>query len=175
MRSLMSREGESRSGEIEAKVVMALNAVVDEVAADILDRNYDAAKIAAARNSGQYVTLFEAVRLQVGRELYTRGNLTTDELAQTVRAVVEPWREEIRHTTEMRAVTPSDPDEYEIEYWRKDTPHDRKLKREIPADKTSITLDNLEPGIWVTRIRGWNKAGPGPWSDAEEVEVKHAN
>ena len=171
----MASEDKVTGGDIEVKVMMAINAIVDEVAADILERDYDAEKIAAARNSGQYATLFEAVRLHVGREIYTRGNLSTEELAQTVRAVVEPWRKEIRHTTELRAVTPSDPDEYEMEYWRKDAPHDRKLKRRIPADQTSATIDNLEPGIWVARLRGRNKAGAGPWSDTSEVEVKHAN
>lgn len=171
----MSNEGEIKSGNLEVKVVMAIHAVVDEVTADILERKYDAEKVAAAKNTGQYATLFEGVRLHVGREIYTRGNLSTEELAQAVRTVVEPWQKEIRHTTEMRATTPSDPDEYEMEYWRKDAPHDRKLKRGIPANKTSTTLNDLEPGTWVARIRGRNKAGPGPWSDTTEVEVKHAN
>ena len=171
----MSGKEEVRNETLEVKVVMAINAVVDEVAADILDRGYDAAKVAAARDSGQYVTLFEGVRLHVGQEVYTRGGLSEGELAEAVRTVVEPWRKHIRHTTKMRASRPSDPDEYEMEYWRKDTPHDRKLKRGISADQTSATIDNLEPGIWVARIRGWNKAGPGPWSDTAEVEVKHAN
>ena len=47
---------------------MAINAIVDEVAADILNRGYSAAKVTAARKSGQYVTLFEGVRLHVGRD-----------------------------------------------------------------------------------------------------------
>ena len=171
----MASKSEVTGGDIEVKVVMAINAVVDEVAADILERDYTAKKVAEARDLGQYVTLFEAVRLHVGREIYTRGNLSTEELAQTVRAVVEPWRKEIRHSTEMRTVTPSDIDEYEMEYWRKGAPNDRKLQQGIPADQTSATIDDLEPGIWVARIRGRNKAGPGPWSDTAEVEVKHAN
>ena len=168
----MSSEDEVRSGKLETKVVMAINAVVNEVAADIIEREYDAAKVAAARDSGQYATLFEGVRLHVGKEIYTRGDITDDELAQTVRTIVEPWREKIRHTTEMRAVHSSNPDEYEMEYWRKEAPHDRKLKQGIPGSQRNTTLDDLEPGTWVARIRGRNKAGPGPWSETTEVTIK---
>ena len=167
----MSSEGDVGSGSLEVKVVMAINAVVDELAADILERNYDAEKVAAARDSGQYATLFEGVRLHVGREIYTRGGLSDDELAQTVRTVVEPWRKEIRHTTEMRARHASDPEEYELEYWRKEEPHNRKSRKGIPLNQTSATMNNLEPGTWMARVRGWNKAGPGPWSDTSEVTI----
>ena len=167
----MASEEQTEGGSLEVKVVMAIHAVVDEVTADILERNYDAAKIAEARDSGQYATLFEGVRLHVGRELYTRGNLSKDELAQTVRRFVEPWQKEIRHATEMRAKHASDPEEYELEYWRKDEPHNRQSKKGIPWNQTNAIIENLEPGTWVARIRGWNKAGPGPWSDTSEVTM----
>ena len=157
----MSDRDEVRKETLEVKVVMAINAIVDEVAADIFDRGYLAAKVTAARKSGQYVMLFEGVRLHVGREIYTRGELSEKELAETVRAVVEPWREHIRHTTKMRASHLSDPDEYEMEYWRKEAPHDRKFKQGIPGDQTNATIDNLEPGTWVARVRGRNKNGTG--------------
>ena len=168
----MSSENEVSSGDLEVKVVMAINAVVNEVAVDILERKYDAEKVASASESGQYATLFEVVRLHVGREIYTRGQLSEDELAQTVLTVVQTWQNHIRDTTEMRTKHASDPDEYEMEYWRKESPHDRKLKRGIPGDQTNTTIDNLEPGTWVIKIRGRNKAGPGPWSDTTEVTVK---
>lgn len=171
----MSNEGEIKGGSLEAKVVMAIHAVVDEVTADILERKYDAKKVAEARDSGQYATLFESVRLHVGREIYTRGNLSADELAQTMRTIVELWRKEIRYTTEMRAKRASDPEEYELEYWRKDEPLNRKSKKGIPWNQTSAIINNLEPGTWVARVRGWNEAGPGPWSDTSEVTIPESH
>ncbi len=168
----MSNEGKVSDESLDVKVVQAINTVVDEVTADILDRQYDAEKVATARDSGQYVVLFEGVRRRLGQEIYKRGGLSEKDLVQTVRKVVEPWREKIRNTAEMRATHTSDPDEYEMEYWRKENPDDRKMKKGIPGDKTSATIDNLEPGLWLVRIRGRNNAGPGPWSETAEVMVK---
>ena len=164
--------GEVKSNDLEVKVVEAINAVVNEVAADIFKRNYDAEKIVLARDSGQYVVLFEGVRRRIGQEIYKRGGISKNELAELVLNVVKPWQDEIRHTTEMNVIHTADPDEYEMEYWRKDKPEDRLIKRGIPGNQTSATLDNLESGQWLVRIRGRNKAGPGPWSETTEVTVK---
>ena len=161
-----------KTENLDVKIVEAVNAVVDEVAADIIDRQYDLEKVSAAKDSGQYVLLFEGVQRRIGQVIYKHGGIKKKEIAQIMQSVVEPWRDKIRHTTEISARHESDPDEYEMEYWRKENPTERKKKRGIPGDQTSAKIDNLEAGQWVVRMRGRNKAGPGPWSETAEVSVK---